>query len=70
MIVQTGSGLAKKYPVMFYIHGGQFSSGASDLFPGHVLAAFYEVVVVTVNYRLGALGRHDFMSLLVLQIKS
>ncbi|XP_054268687.1 neuroligin-2 [Macrosteles quadrilineatus] len=52
----TVSGLAKQYPVMFYIHGGEFSKGASNLFPGHVLAAFYEVVVVTINYRLGALG--------------
>lgn len=65
MLVQTGSGLAKKYPVMFYIHGGEFSRGASDLFPGHVLAAFYEVVVVTINYRLGALGRHSLMSFFV-----
>ncbi|KAL5282203.1 Gli.2 family protein [Megaselia abdita] len=44
---------------MFYIHGGNFVHGASNLFPGHVLATFYGVVVVTINYRLGALG---FMS--------
>lgn len=42
---------------MFYIHGGEFMKGASNLFPGHVMAAFYEVVVVTINYRLGALGK-------------
>nr|XP_034834776.1 liver carboxylesterase 4 [Maniola hyperantus] len=47
---------AQKYPVMVYIHGGQFASGASNLFPAHVLAAFYDVVVVSLNYRLGALG--------------
>lgn len=41
---------------MFYIHGGEFAHGASNLFPGHILAAFYDVVVVTFNYRLGALG--------------
>lgn len=52
----TASGQARPYPVMFYIHGGDFSRGASNLFPAHVLAAFYEVVVVTFNYRLGALG--------------
>ncbi|PSN30280.1 hypothetical protein C0J52_25524 [Blattella germanica] len=55
----TSSGLAQKYPVMFYIHGGEFIRGASNLFPGHVMAAFYEVVVVTINYRLGALGDAD-----------
>ncbi|KAI5636711.1 carboxylesterase family domain-containing protein [Phthorimaea operculella] len=47
---------AQKYPVMVYIHGGQFQSGASNLFPAHMLAAFYNVVVVSINYRLGALG--------------
>ncbi|XP_049882214.1 acetylcholinesterase isoform X2 [Pectinophora gossypiella] len=47
---------AQKYPVMVYIHGGQFQSGASNLFPAHMLAGFYNVVVVSINYRLGALG--------------
>ncbi|XP_038110075.1 cholinesterase isoform X1 [Culex quinquefasciatus] len=52
----TQSGIAQKYPVMIYIHGGEFVRGASNTFPGQMLAAFYEVVVVTFNYRLGALG--------------
>lgn len=41
---------------MVYIHGGDFVKGASNLFPGHIMATFYKVVVVTFNYRLGALG--------------
>lgn len=41
---------------MVYIHGGEFVRGASNLFQGHMLASFYDVVVVTLNYRLGALG--------------
>lgn len=41
---------------MVWIHGGDFHRGASNLFPGHIMAAFYKVVVVTINYRLGALG--------------
>lgn len=41
---------------MIYIHGGDFQKGASNLFPAHTLATFYDVVVVTINYRLGALG--------------
>ncbi|XP_044765921.1 neuroligin-2 [Coccinella septempunctata] len=49
-------GVGQKYPVMFYIHGGDFIHGASNHFPGHILATFYKVVVVTINYRLGALG--------------
>ncbi|XP_068085418.1 cholinesterase isoform X2 [Anabrus simplex] len=52
----VAAGRAQLYPVMFYIHGGDFIHGASNLFPAHMLAGFYEVVVVTINYRLGALG--------------
>ena len=43
------------YPVIVYIHSGDFSSGTSQAQPGHVLA-LQNVVVVTFNYRLGALG--------------
>lgn len=41
---------------MIYIHGGDFMYGASNVFPAHVMATFYKVVVVSINYRLGALG--------------
>jgi para-nitrobenzyl esterase len=45
-------------PVMFYIHGGnmQYGSGSLPLYEGHLLAR-QDVVLVTVNYRLGYLGR-------------
>lgn len=44
-------------PVMVWIHGGSFLTGAGSipLFSGHALAV-RDVVVVTINYRLGALG--------------
>jgi neuroligin len=48
--------VARKYAVMVYIHDGDNVKGASNNFPAHVMASFYEVVVVTFNYRLGALG--------------
>ena len=44
------------YPVMVYIHSGEFTHGTSQQYPGHVLAT-RDVVVVTFNYRLGALGK-------------
>jgi carboxylesterase type B len=44
------------YPVIVYIHSGDFSSGTAQSQPGHVLA-IQDVVVVTFNYRLGALGK-------------
>ena len=44
-----------EYPVMVYIHGGGFDSGTALLNSGLVLAQ-YGVVVVAIQYRLGALG--------------
>ncbi len=47
----------EKLPVMVWIHGGGFLRGAGsvDMYNGHNLAE-EGVVVVTINYRLGALG--------------
>jgi para-nitrobenzyl esterase len=49
---------AGRRPVMVWIHGGGFTSGtgAGLLYRGGVLARLGDVVVVTINYRLGALG--------------
>ncbi|XP_070551710.1 acetylcholinesterase-like [Ptychodera flava] len=45
-------------PVMVWIHGGAFftGSGSAKYYSGLALAAIGNVVVVTINYRLGALG--------------
>ncbi len=45
-------------PVMVWIHGGSFTSGTagSPIYDGSSLARRGDVVVVTINYRLGALG--------------
>ncbi|MBI3949174.1 MAG: carboxylesterase family protein [Acidobacteria bacterium] len=45
-------------PVMFFIHGGANTMGASSLptYDGQALAEKGGVVVVTINYRLGQLG--------------
>ena len=45
-----------RYPVMFWIHGGANTSGTKDYYDFSNFAAEMNVVVVTVNYRLGALG--------------
>ncbi|HVG12262.1 MAG TPA: carboxylesterase/lipase family protein [Flavisolibacter sp.] len=44
-----------KKPVMFWIHGGGFLGGSAKGYDGRELAK-KGVVVVTINYRLGALG--------------
>lgn len=48
----------KKLPVMFWCHGGGFTSGtgAGSVFNGYNMAVKGEVVVVTVTHRLGPLG--------------
>ncbi|MEU3777834.1 carboxylesterase family protein [Streptomyces sp. NPDC032472] len=43
-------------PVMVWIHGGGFTSGAGDLYRPESLAVRGDTVVVTVNYRLGIFG--------------
>jgi para-nitrobenzyl esterase len=47
-----------KRPVMVFLHGGAFVTGGGELpwYDGDKLAAEQDVVVVTVTYRLGALG--------------
>lgn len=48
-------------PVMVWVHGGAYILGSASqpLYDGKMMAASGEVIVVTVNYRLGALGFLD-----------
>ncbi|KAM8794267.1 LOW QUALITY PROTEIN: neuroligin-2-like [Eudromia elegans] len=45
-----------KKPVMLFLHGGSYMEGTGNMFDGSVLAAYGNVIVVTINYRLGVLG--------------
>jgi para-nitrobenzyl esterase len=53
-----GSADGAHRPVLFWIHGGAFvtGSGATPWYDGERFARNHDVVVVTINYRLGALG--------------
>lgn len=44
------------HAVMIWIHGGGFLIGSSNEYHGAYLAAVGNVIVVTINYRLGILG--------------
>ncbi|KAJ8409455.1 hypothetical protein AAFF_G00228560 [Aldrovandia affinis] len=46
-------------PVMVFIHGGSYMEGTGNMFDGSILASYGNVIVITVNYRLGVLGRHS-----------
>ncbi len=50
-----GTGAGSGLPVMFWIHGGSLTSGASDPYDPTRLVN-QGVIVVTINYRLGYLG--------------
>ncbi|KFP33724.1 Fatty acyl-CoA hydrolase precursor, medium chain, partial [Colius striatus] len=46
----------EKLPVFVWIHGGALVFGAASSYDGSALAAFENVVVVAIQYRLGILG--------------
>jgi len=52
----------QKRAVLFYIHGGSFTegSGSDEEYEGTNLVRDGDVVLVTMNYRLGVLGFMDF----------
>ncbi|XP_026213678.1 neuroligin-3a isoform X2 [Anabas testudineus] len=43
-------------PVMVYIHGGSYMEGTGNMIDGSVLASYGNVIVITLNYRVGVLG--------------
>ncbi|MDG1065159.1 MAG: carboxylesterase family protein [Luminiphilus sp.] len=55
-IVAPKSARDQRLPVMVWIHGGGNTSGTKDTYDFSALAHDQQVVVVTVNYRLGPLG--------------
>ena len=46
-------------PVMFFVHGGAFSSGNQIFMDGVRLADQADIIVVAINYRVGPLGESE-----------
>lgn len=42
---------------MVYVHGGSYTEGTGNMMDGSVLASYGNVIVITLNYRLGVLGK-------------
>ncbi|WP_324192595.1 carboxylesterase/lipase family protein [Nocardia transvalensis] len=59
----NGAAPKRPKPVMVELHGGGFHSGSGDEMNARRLAVRGDVVVVTVNYRLGALGYFGYPGL-------
>jgi para-nitrobenzyl esterase len=47
---------ASKLPVFFWIHGGGLQNGSGVIYDASNLVAANNIIVVTINYRLGELG--------------
>ncbi len=47
---------SKPLPVMFWIHGGGNITGTKDIYDFSYIVKKYNVIVVTINYRLGPFG--------------
>jgi para-nitrobenzyl esterase len=54
--VWTPPATGEPRPVMVWIHGGAFINGSGGMYDARWLAERGDIVVVTINYRLGALG--------------
>ncbi|MES2264660.1 MAG: carboxylesterase family protein [Pseudomonadota bacterium] len=52
----AGATASSNLPVFFWIHGGGFAIGTGGLYEGSTLPTDNNMVVVTINYRLGPLG--------------
>lgn len=58
LTVWSPDGASRRTPraVLVWIHGGGFLNGSSDIYNSQTLTTRGDIVVVSINYRLGALG--------------
>ncbi|MDG1164324.1 MAG: carboxylesterase family protein, partial [Porticoccaceae bacterium] len=56
LLSATKDGAERRLPVMLWIHGGGNIVGSSRFYTGQNIAANQQVIYVSLNYRLGALG--------------
>jgi len=46
-------------PVLLYVHGESYEWNSGNPYDGSVLAAYGQLIVVTINFRLGILGKFN-----------
>lgn len=49
--------MLEKYPVIVFIHGESYEWNSGNPYDGSVLAAYGNIVFVSINFRLGILGK-------------
>ena len=48
-----------RVPVVVFIHGESYDWNSGNAYDGSILSSFGQIIVVTLNYRLGILGMSD-----------
>lgn len=46
-----------KFPVIVFIHGESYEWNSGNPYDGSILASYGDVIVITLNFRLGVLGK-------------
>ena len=67
-LLQNQSKNITRLPVMIYIHGGRFISGVvsqDNVGPDFLMP--HDVILVTLNFRLGPLGNHFYANQLIIR---
>jgi para-nitrobenzyl esterase len=54
--IKAPKNISNPLPVMFWIHGGGNTTGRKDIYDFSKMVKNFNVIVVTINYRLGPLG--------------
>lgn len=62
-ILASNENSNNKYPVMVFVHGegNSYEWGSGNAFDGSILASVGQIVVITINYRLGVFGKMIFL---------
>jgi len=55
---ESGASIDKPMATLVYIHGESYEWNSGNLYDGTVLAAHSNIIVVTINFRLGILGMY------------
>jgi len=50
-----------KYAVIMFIHGESFEWNSGNPYDGSVLASYGKVIFITINYRVGVLGKSSLL---------
>lgn len=58
---ETGASIEKPMATLVYIHGESYEWNSGNLYDGTVLAAHSNIIVVTINFRIGVLGEFEFL---------